>query len=124
MCSFCNTYPETYIHLFWECTFVQKCWVGLIDFCKEYICTVEDDMSQENCLLSNYNQDILVLITVCFKRFVFICKLEEKIPSFRGFMFSLKHLRDLDFKRFKYARNIVKYHKIWNVLDHDGVFPV
>ena len=35
LCTFCNIYPETLNHLFWECEYTSKLWEEIHEWIKE-----------------------------------------------------------------------------------------
>ena len=78
MCTFCKTSVETHAHFYWDCVFTQSCWWQLIEFCEECICTDDEVMSKDKCLLSNFSLKLLVLVTVLFK----YCKKLEQYYKF------------------------------------------
>jgi len=39
LCDFCSTRPESNIHLFWECTYVQPFWIHIKNFLIEKLNT-------------------------------------------------------------------------------------
>ena len=124
MCTFCKTSAETHAHFYWDCVFTQSCWQQLIEFCEECICTDDEVMSKDKCLLSNFSSKLLVLVTVLFKKYLFLCRFEKVTPSFVSFLMLLKKVRDNDFKRCKYCKKLEQYYKFWNVLNCDEVFRV
>lgn len=36
-CTFCNSQPETLIHLFWQCNFIKKLWLDICQFIADHI---------------------------------------------------------------------------------------
>ena len=122
LCTFCNSNPETYLHLFWECPATQSCWREFMDFAKEYCCNAPDILSQSNCLLSKFSSGLLVVITTFFKRFILLCKYDDAQPCFRIFLLMLKQFRDKDFLRHKYREKIEDYNKFWSTLVQDECF--
>ena len=122
MCSFCGQEPETYYHFFWTCNVTKANWEKLISFCEEYVCTKKDIMNVYNCLLSNFSSSLLVNVTVIFKRYLFMCKMDNDKPSFKEFLCSLKVFRNKQFKRFKFLKNEEWYYKTWDTLECDEVF--
>ena len=38
LCTFCQASPETYLHFFWQCDFVQPLWIALPQFANEFFC--------------------------------------------------------------------------------------
>ncbi len=36
-CSFCDSHPETVLHLFWLCSYTKKLWADLSRFTTDYL---------------------------------------------------------------------------------------
>ena len=64
-CTFCKQDTETWIHLFWECPVVQLIWERVIHLLEEYL--VIEGITQEHCMLSNHETDVIVIITTVVK---------------------------------------------------------
>ena len=50
LCSFCKEHPETMMHLFWECTFVQAFWNGIKQWMSKRPCFPNDVFCFQSCL--------------------------------------------------------------------------
>ena len=122
LCTFCNSNPETFYHLIWECPLTQRCWRQSMEFAKEYCCTALDVLSPKNCLLSNFSSCLLVVISTFFKHFILLCKYDEAQPSFPVFLLMLQKFRDQDFLRHKYRKRIEDYYTFWCTLVRDECF--
>ena len=49
LCSFCKEHPETMMHLFWECTFVQAFWNGIKQWMSKRPCFPNDVFCFQSC---------------------------------------------------------------------------
>ena len=121
-CSLYDSEPETYLHLFWECPITRRCWEHFLDFCNEFICTKEDVMSKENYFLSNFSYSMLVLLTVSFKKYLFMSKVLGQKSCFLLFLSTVKKFRDGEFLWAKFVKSIDKHNKFWGELICDEVF--
>ena len=97
VCDFCKQDNETYLHLFWECTFVQPLWVAVADFCHDAVDS--EEFSMFKCLLSNFQSPLLCLISSLIKRYIHNCKHANRLPTIVGFFEKLQFLRDVHFKK-------------------------
>ena len=50
LCSFCKERKETFLHLFWECTFVQAFWNEIKQWMSKRPCFPNDVFSFQSCL--------------------------------------------------------------------------
>ena len=83
-CSLCNTAPETYIHIFVECPVVKPIWDEIIKIImlkinKPLNISIFEKMF--GCDSDNYSTYLFLL----FKYYIYICKFQNKSPSFEGY---------------------------------------
>ena len=79
---FCYSVPETLIHMFWECVYVQNLLKTIWDLVS--IFTTENiDTEMFNIILCTYNKEtqIYTLISTIVKAYIFACKYADKIPE-------------------------------------------
>ena len=65
-CTLCGLVPETYVHLFYDCTLVKPIWIQLQDFLKRNL----DDselFTKKNCLLSTFDTSLVSLMSIIVK---------------------------------------------------------
>ena len=91
-CSFCNQYPETIVHLFWECRHVDlfgrslKTWLTN-DFNNDVFC----NWSKIEIILGNRRtQKDSSIITLLSKQYIYKCKLKHFIASIEPFKLHLR----------------------------------
>ena len=81
-CTFCKSEPETTIHLFFQCSYVNVFWQTIIRWIKSF-------PNQENINFSKAMQlglqmcktSVLNLIMLSAKHFIFTCKLQKQNPT-------------------------------------------
>ena len=79
---FCYNVPETLMHMFWECPFVQKLWKTIWDLVS--ILTAENiDTKMCNIILCTHNKEnqIYTSILIIVKAYIFAFKYADKIPD-------------------------------------------
>ena len=80
--QFCYNVPETLMHMFWECPYVQKLWKTIWDLVS--IFTVENiDTEMCNIILCTCNKEnqIYTLISTIVKAYIFAYKYADKMPD-------------------------------------------
>ena len=108
-CAFCNTTPETYIHLFVECPVVKPVWE------KTIIKVIVEKIKQ--ALNPTVLEKIKMVLTmtnflrICFfyLNIIFICKL----PSFEGCKTYTVSNKDLEYSIAKKNNKLVLHFKKW-----------
>ena len=120
LCSFCNTYEESYVHLFWECAYVMPLWTALNSICYENVDM--EDFSMFKCLMSNFQSSLLCLMTMLLKRYIHCCKFSFLTPTVYGYIKKLRSLRNVHYNKCKVRNNVTYYHKFWDILANDLFF--
>ena len=83
-CSLCNKAPETYIHLFIECPVVKPIWDETVKAITQKINKPLSVSSFEK--MFGYDSDkFLTYLFLLLKYYVYICKFQNKPPSFEGY---------------------------------------
>ena len=118
-CSFCSNYPETYLHLFWECDYVFPLWSAIQQFCDD--CVNYEDFSTFKCLLSNFTSPLVNVISVIVKKHIHECQCFHNTPSVSQCLRQIKSYRDIHYKICRSCRNVNYYLKFWDVLHQDIV---
>ena len=119
VCSFCSLVEETYPHLFWDCKYVFPIWTAIQDICYDTI--DEEDFSMFKCLLSNFQNPLLNLVTVIVKYHVHICRIQNSLPTVSGILHLLCKERDTYFHRAQIKNTLHLYNKFWDVWTNDIV---
>ena len=123
-CRLCGQETETYLHLFWNCDFVQL----IIDTVREvgilYLDQEEDWLTQNIFLLGNCPCPLPKLVALLGKRFIFMTTNQTQTPLAAPlhpitFISRLKAYISTDKLRAKYAAQPNKFYKFWQ----DLAFP-
>ena len=89
LCEFCNMEIETFIHLFWECTFKHKFWASLSDFLNLCDNNININLKTISFVLiqSNSNRNVIVQNFIIYlgKYFIFQNKQRKQIPNIQHF---------------------------------------
>lgn len=96
-CTFCSEEKETLVHLFWECEHVQYFWNSLklllIENCGfENVSFIVTDIVFGNPAFD----EILNVLLLYGKKFIYRMKMEGKIPSFIGFQKNIAYQYKID----------------------------
>ena len=116
LCSFCNLFPETYKHLFYECQVVKQVWtrieVNLLkgEFSNEYQNIICNTVSKQP---GNYNNFICLL----FKQYVYSKKCMKQDISINEFAKVIRYTKNIE-KYNALKANRIKYFNIkWGIQD-------
>ena len=121
-CTFCRLVPETYVHLFYDCTLVKPIWLQLQDFFK---CNLgaSELFTKKNCLLSTFNTSIVSLMSILVKRRIFLDKINNVIVKFFRVLDDTKRVKRCHYLKVKNYKNQLKhYHQFWSVLENNSLF--
>ena len=83
-CSFCNAAPETYIHLFIECVVVKPIWDAAIKVLVQKI-NKPPIFSIYLKMFGCDSDKFLTYLFLLLKYYIYICKFQNKPPSFEGY---------------------------------------
>ena len=72
-CSLCGNFPETRVHLFWECEKVQPLWTTIIELCTQQVSTTEL-YTHNNFLLFGFGTPVINLLSTICKYHIHICR--------------------------------------------------
>ena len=81
-CTFCKSEPETTIHLFFQCSYVNVFWQTIIRWIKSFPNQENINFSKAMQLgLQTCETSVLNLIMLTAKHFIFTCKLRKQNPT-------------------------------------------
>ena len=103
LCTFCNRVPETVQHLFWSCSHVNNFWKGVEERLKDTCAKHANLNLTEKFIILGYNEDspqdiILELIILYGKYFIYLYKLQDRLPMLNLFMIYFKFKLDIEKK--------------------------
>ena len=83
-CSFCNTEPETFIHVFIECNVVKPIWDQTLNAISNKTHKILNASNSHK--MFGYSEDKFVtFIFLTLKYYIYVCKFQKKSPDFQGF---------------------------------------
>ena len=71
------------------------------------------------CLLSNFKNNLITLITVIVKYYVHVCKWICQIPTVSGVLKEIIKFHNIHHKKCLVHRNIRYYTQLWDLLAND-----
>ena len=119
LCFFCNQYPESYVHLFFECDYVQKVWKCLSNWLY-YFCFIHFKPTAYEIIFNRYRdsfQDFVNTIILITKQFIYAKKsLAEKL-NVNCLLYKISNYRNLE--RYTAIKNnhLMKFEKKWSIYD-------
>ena len=118
-CTFCQGSEETYVHLFWECSAVFPNWVVIQDLCYENI--DNEEFSMFKCLLSNFKNNLITLITIIVKHYIHVSRWTEQIPTVYGAVKAIVKIRNIHRKKCLSKNRMKYYNNFWDLLADDCI---
>ena len=116
LCNFCDTHPQTMVHLFLKCVFVISFWNDLnvwltqIKIRRVYLSDVEICFG---VTLSN-NLSLINTIVLHAKKYIFSCNYWNRRPHFLCFKQDLVRLEKIE-RCIAFRKNLLSFHtKKWN----------
>ena len=89
-CDFCQMYPESVEHLFYECMQVKNLWLKLIDYFNVYLNSQVVITCKEVLLIVNSHcemvNDCLNMLCLYGKKYIMVCKLQKSLPTMKMFV--------------------------------------
>ena len=120
LCTFCKVEQDSYLHAFYDCRLVKRIWIKMKNFYREF---VNDDyliLTPVNCLLSDFECNLLSLIV---KRRIFLCKINDFPLDFATFIVDFKRARDTHWIHVKNnPKQEAGYKRLWSTLVLDSPF--
>ena len=116
-CNFCETYPQTLLHLFLKCEIVCKFWNEIFSWLKDKQFRQNMFSEEEICFGTLMINNFYLVNTVILhaKYFIFSCKIQNTIPKFQPFLVSVRHLERTE-RIIAFKKNRLEFHeKKWQV---------
>jgi hypothetical protein len=110
-CSFCNNHIETLPHLFVECEKIKDIWEKItIELLPPYgISKLTAENILLGILLKEKQNNIINHIILEAKYYIYVCKLEESVPSYTRLINRLKITENIE-EQIAYKRNKITTH--------------
>ena len=121
MYFFCERYPETIQHLFWECSKVKKLWRALKKWLKF---TLQQDVSLEfnEIIFNEYKgpqKSLIETLILVMKRYIYVTKCKAEQPRFTNFVALISYIEKIELitalSNDKYKYHVKKWSKYKNV---------
>ena len=121
LCSICGKFPETWMHVFWECSIVAPLWRKLTVICKKYVST-DEAYARNNFLLFGFGTPVLNLISTLCKYHIHIARTRDTNVDYdrllnqirRTMVLELNYTKCLPDKQMGYALRYWRYlTKFW-----------
>ena len=116
VCTLCNAYPETKIHLFVECTKIQP----LIEYYKR-LCTVSGmdvtEWDEIRYLFSNIHDKpnhIVNFVCIVMKQFIYSCHCAGVALALNKFIKLLEEMQDVEFEIARREHRLVGHVQHWS----------
>lgn len=97
-CTFCEQSPETTIHIFKDCIYVQKLWEALAKWLK-YMYEAEINPSTADIILNNFRgplADTINIHLLIVKYFIYKCKVANIIPKFNKLSIDIHRIKMIE----------------------------
>ena len=89
LCNFCNNTNQTISHLFWTCNQVQQFWLRVQERLHDCENFKDQQFDEEIIILGRKNgyelDAILSLIILAGKYYIFLCKIQDNLPTWAQF---------------------------------------
>ena len=117
LCSFCKSTKETIHHLFWICTITQKFWTDFERLINSLDLAPRLTLSKELILFGTDGRtktdEILDLILLLVKCYIYKCKYENSVPHLIGFKHYLKYKYEIDEYISKINMEVSEFKQKW-----------
>ena len=119
-CRFCDSVPETLIHMYWECPITQRLWMGIwqrIYGEKEVI-----DVDPVKIMLGLFMEEemVLNLVGVIIKKYILECKWKETIPLVEVGWRKIQHVNKIEQQVYANKSKRGQYESKWKMIDSQG----
>lgn len=98
LCSFCDEYNETTIHLFVECTHVKKIWRAMKKWCK-YIYQIDISLTPSDIILNNFkgpHKELINIMILIIKFYVYRARVQREPLKFTNVITEINKIRNIE----------------------------
>ncbi|XP_072168661.1 uncharacterized protein [Diadema setosum] len=111
-CSFCKNAPETYIHIFVQCPSVQPIWEDTLKAISQKI-NKPLNVSLFEQMFGFDSDKFLTYLFLLLKYYVYICKFQNKPPSFKGYKSYVIANKELEYNIAKRNNKLSIHFRKW-----------
>ena len=118
LCSFCKENPQTRLHMFWECIFIQAFWNSIKQWMSKTLCFPNDVFSVQSCL--GFVDDASNILS---HHFLLICKYHKLMRLFPSPALCIQNfLTCLEVERLYALKNgnLEKFNVKWGAFIHEN----
>ena len=95
-CDSCDKFPESVIHIFFECDFVRPIWEELFKIIKDKY-GIDFSASNFDKIFGVFGDKFLTYLILCLKYHIYSCKFQNKRPTFSGFKIFVKNNSECEY---------------------------
>ncbi len=122
LCDFCDSFPDSNKHMFWECGQVQSYWSDISQLLKRNILDYDTDLTYETISFCTTKKkpkqkSVLTSFITCImlaKYFIFKCKYNETLPTIEQFKLYLRKTIKIEETIAHLRNNIQGFNSKWN----------
>ena len=111
-CNFCKKFPESSIHIFCECDNIKLIWDDLVKIIQDKE-DISFSISNFEKMFGIYKDNFLTYLFLCVKYYIYVCKFQNKNPTFVGYTSFLKNNRDTEYYIAKGKGKLSQHFKKW-----------
>ena len=116
-CTFCHNSPETLVHLFFECPFVQQIWRDMTSYIEErFGSEIRVDLNARNVILNRIvtkKYHVVNFICLITKYYIYSQKCLQKSISFQGVKSQIQHIENLEYYIAVKNSKVIRHNKKW-----------
>ena len=114
-CSFCNSAPENYVHLFIDCSVVKSIWDNTIDVIKQKIMRPLNITTFQK--LFGCDQDkFLTFLFLLLKYYIYLCKFQNNTPTFIGYKAFVVTNKEIEYNIARKNNKLSVHFKKWRFM--------
>ena len=114
ICTFCENAVETIQHLLFNCPRVRRIWGELAEWLMPTL-DISDLISERNVLLGSFSNELINLIFLIVKKYIYSSKFRETTPNINGAKSSIKqeYLIERNIAR-RDVKQLIRFNTKWN----------
>ena len=119
-CTFCNVFPETIEHLFYDCMIIRQIWHDLFTWIHQ-VANIRINFSRSEIILGIAPEELNIfnLIFVIVQKYIYTSRCKEKNPNINVIKFLIKIQYEAEkFNASQNARKLYNFNKKWEMLQN------